>query len=240
MLIFSMAALVSIFAYNFQITSALMASGPYHRGAREYGLLGSAMAIGCLGAAVLAARRERPRLKLLFAAAGVLGATMTIAAVMPTYSLYAILLIPVGLGSITFLNSCTTAIQLSTPPEMRGRIVALWVVVFQGTTPIGAPIVGWVGGEFGARWSVLVGGLSGLLAAAIAAIVMMRRPTVRETFDRELRAQAAAAQAAEAPSAATGGNARADNTDADNTEADRDLTDDPAEAVLGEPVRGPR
>jgi MFS family permease len=195
MLIFFMAGFASIFAYNFQITNALMASGPYHRGPREYGLLGSTMAIGCLCAAFLAARREKPRLKLLLGSAGAVGLLMSIASQMPDYQLYALMLIPIGLFSITFINSASTTMQLSTPPEMRGRILALWVVVFQGSTPIGAPIVGWIGGEFGARWSVLVGGLATLLAAAIGAVFLRTHPHVGETFSREITAQADASAA---------------------------------------------
>jgi MFS family permease len=114
-----------------------------------------------------------------------------------------VLLIPIGLMSITFINSCSTTVQLSTPPEMRGRIIALWVVVFQGSTPIGGPIVGWIGGELGARWSVLVGGLSALIAAAIAGYVLLRRPAVAASFDREMNAQAARAAALEAAGSPT-------------------------------------
>jgi MFS family permease len=87
------------------------------------------------------------------------------------------------------MNSCNTAIQLSTPAHIRGRVIALYVVVFQGTTPLGAPIVGWTGSAFGARWSVLAGAIAGLLAAAVAAIVLARRPDIGRLFAASLAAE---------------------------------------------------
>jgi MFS family permease len=190
LLVFLVAGLVGAFGLNFQITNALMATGAFHRGAGEYGLLGSVMAIGCLAAAFLAGRREQPRLTLLIGSALAFGGTMTVAALMPRYPLYALMLIPVGFCSITVMNTCNTAVQMSTPRQLRGRVLALYVMVFQGTTPIGAPIVGWLGSRFGARWSVLAGGIAALLAAAVAVAVLARRPEVGARFRAELREQA--------------------------------------------------
>jgi MFS family permease len=164
-----------------------MASGAFHRGAREYGLLGSAMAIGCLSAAVLNARREQPRLRLLIAAEAGLGACMVAGALMPTYFLYAVSLVFMGLGSITVLNSCNTAVQLSTPAQLRGRVLSLYIAIQIGTTPIGAPIVGWLGSEFGARSSVLTGGFAALLAGACGVLVLAARPAVADHFTNALR-----------------------------------------------------
>ncbi len=193
LLIFFVAGLVGTFGLNFQITNALMATGAFHLGARYYGLLGSTMAIGCLAAAFLAGRRERPRLKLLLGASLAFGVFMTAGALMPSYALYALTLIPIGLCSITLMNSCNTAIQLSTPSHVRGRVIALYVVVFQGTTPLGAPIVGWMGSAFGARWSVLVGGLAGLVAAGVASLVLVRRPDIGRLFSTSLKAESMSA-----------------------------------------------
>lgn len=187
LLIFFIAGMVGTFGLNFQITNALMATGAFHRGAREYGLLGSVMAIGSLSAALLAGRRERPRLRLLIFAGLAFGTCMTAGALMPSYPLYAAMLIPIGLCSITLMNSCNTAVQMSTPQHMRGRVIALYVIVFQGTTPLGAPIVGWLGSTFGARWSVLVGGFAALLAIGVAMAVLARRPAIGKAFAAALR-----------------------------------------------------
>lgn len=179
--------LVSAFAMNFQVTGALMASGAYHRGAREYGLLGSALAVGCLAAAFLAARRGEPRLAWVNRTSLGLGVSMTVAALMPSYQLYALMLVVVGLFAITFMNVCNTSVQLSISPEFRGRVIALYVLLQQGTTPIGAPLVGWLGSEFGARWSVLAGGISALAAALIGAALLAWRPSLTTGFEAALR-----------------------------------------------------
>ncbi len=186
LLVLFMSGIVSTFGLNFQLTNALMASGPFHRGPKEYGLLGSVMAIGALSAAIIGARRERPRLVLVVVAALSFGTCVVVAAVMPTYVLYAVVLIPIGLSTVTFLNSCNTAVQLSTEPSLRGRVLALYVIVQQGTTPIGAPIVGWIGGVWGARWSVFVGGAAALVAAAVGIAVLVRAPSVRRGFEAAL------------------------------------------------------
>lgn len=182
-LIFAITSLVCTFAYNWQITNALMASGAFHRGPREYGLLGSSMAVGCLTAALLNARRERPRITLVVYAVLGLGVTMTLGALMPGYLEYAIALVPIGLCSITYLNSANTSVQLTTEARFRGRVLALYVALQQGTTPIGAPIVGWLGSEYGARWSVIVGGLSALLAAGAGFVVLRARPSVSRAYE---------------------------------------------------------
>ena len=141
-----------------------MATGVYGVGPGEYGLLGSVMAVGTLAGALLAARRGRFRLRYLIGGAILFGIFTTAASVMPTFWLYAIALVPVGLASLTFLNSCNTSIQLSVEPRFRGRVLAIYVMVIQGGTPIGAPLVGWLGTEFGARWSIAAGGIIALLA----------------------------------------------------------------------------
>src|SRR6202012_3194935 len=91
-------------------------------------------------------------------------------------------------------NSCNTTIQLSTEPQVRGRVLALYVTIQQGTTPIGAPIVGWLGSQFGARWSVLTGGFAALAGGSCAAVLTARSPTIRTQFARALRSAARPSQ----------------------------------------------
>ncbi len=165
---------VSTFGLNFQLTSALMARTEFGKGAGEYGILGSIMAIGSLTGALLAARRERPRVRLIVGAALAFGVATGVMALMPTYELYAIAAIPVGLFSLTMLTSANAVIQMSTEPAMRGRVMSLYLIVFLGATPIGSPVVGWVGETFGARWSIGVGAIATLLAAGAAAVWAVR------------------------------------------------------------------
>jgi MFS family permease len=178
-LIMVIVGLVGTFGLNFQMTTAIMATAQFGKGSGEYGLLGSIMAIGSLGGALLAARRERPRLRLVVGAAFTFGVFASIAALMPTYALFAVALIPVGLSSLTLMTSANATVQLSVAPEMRGRVMALYMAIFMGGTPVGAPIVGWVGGAFGPRWTILVGGLVSLVTALVAFGYVVRTRRLR-------------------------------------------------------------
>jgi MFS family permease len=166
---------VSTFGLNFQMTSALMARAEFGKGAGEYGILGSILAIGSLTGALLAARRERPRVRLVIGSAFAFGIATGVLALMPTYTSYAIACIPVGLASLTMLTAANTTIQMSTDPKVRGRVMSLYMMVMLGATPVGSPIVGWIGETFGPRWSIGIGSITALLVATGAAIWAKRR-----------------------------------------------------------------
>ena len=165
---------VSTFGLNFQLTSALMARTEFGKGAGEYGVLGSILAIGSLTGALLAARRERPRVRLVIGSAFAFGVASGVMALMPTYPSYAVACIPVGLASLTMMTAANSTIQMSTDPAMRGRVMAIYMMVFLGATPIGSPIVGWIGEVYGARWAIGVGAISALLVATGAALWAIR------------------------------------------------------------------
>ncbi|MFV0460297.1 MAG: MFS transporter [Actinomycetales bacterium] len=187
---------IGTFGMNFQLTTALMATAVYGKGVTGYGLLGSVMAVGSLAGALLAARRRHPGMRLLLGAVAAFGVFSCLAAVMPTYLSFAVMLAPVGLASLTVMTAANTIVQLTTDQAMRGRVIALYMAVFAGGTPIGAPLIGWVGEVFGARWTIAVGGVTALAAAGIAALVLLRlqhrslrvrwwpRPRVRLIPDR--------------------------------------------------------
>ena len=168
-LILAVVGMVGTFGLNFQLTTALMARTVFHKGSGEYGLLGSIMAIGSLAGALLAARREHPRVGLVIGATCAFGVSSILAALAPSYVWFAVALVPVGLSSLTLMTAANATVQLSTAPELRGRVMALYMAIFMGGTPVGAPLVGWVGQTFGARWTILVGGLVALGTAAAAA-----------------------------------------------------------------------
>ena len=184
-LIMVLVGILGAFGMNFPIINALMATTEFRVGPGEFGLLGSIMAVGTLAGALLAARRSGPRLRFLLGGALGLGAFTVLGSVSPSFWLYAAVLIPVGLASITFLNSCNTSIQLSVEPQFRGRVLALYLGTLQGGTAVGAPLMGWIGSEFGARWSVAAGGAVVLLAGLAAVVVVSRRS--RLTFRGALR-----------------------------------------------------
>ncbi|MEW9874154.1 MFS transporter [Arthrobacter sp. HS15c] len=184
-LILVMVSVIGAFGMNFAITNALMATVEFRAGPGEFGLLGSIMAVGTLTGALLAARRSGPRLRYLLGGAIGVGIFSLLASATPSIWLYAAVLIPLGLACITFLNSCNTTIQLTVEPQFRGRVLALYLAILQGGTAVGAPLLGWIGTEFGARWSVAAAGAIVLLTGLFAVIAVNRRSP--QTFRAQLR-----------------------------------------------------
>lgn len=170
LLILALVFVVSAFGLNFQLTSALMATEVYRKQAGEYGILGSFMAIGALIGSLLAARRRRPRLRMVVIGAGVFGIAEILLGLAPSYPAFALLSIPTGLASLTMITSANATVQITTDERMRGRVMALYTMIFLGATPLGSPTVGWVGEVFGARWSILVGGIASVTIALICAL----------------------------------------------------------------------
>ncbi|CAN5122546.1 MFS transporter [soil metagenome] len=172
--------IVGTFGLNFQITTALMAKGVFGLGAAAYGLLGSCIAVGSLTGALLSTRRNgRPRLRMLVAAAMAFGALEITAGLMPTYTSFAILLVPTGAAALIFIIAANSTVQLGTDASMRGRVMALYLLFFMGGTPIGAPLVGWLAENFGARSSIVVGGVVCLLSGAVFGLVLARQTGLR-------------------------------------------------------------
>jgi len=159
--------LVSTFGLNFQIFIPAMAVSAFHAGAGEFGLLMSAMAIGSVTGALLSAQRAGPRLALLLAGAAVFGIGCTLAAVMPNPWLFAAALVLTGIAAQTFSTTANSTVQLATEPLMRGRVMAIYLAIALGGTPIGAPIVGWVADVFGPRWALGVGAASGFAGVLV-------------------------------------------------------------------------
>jgi MFS family permease len=112
-------------------------------------------------------------------AAVAFGVVEITAGLMPTYNTFILLLIPIGLAQMTLLNAANSTIQLSVDPVMRGRVMALYMAVLMGGTPVGAPLVGFVAQTFGARWSLILGGLISATAALVAAGLLARRTGMR-------------------------------------------------------------
>ncbi|MBS0384947.1 MAG: MFS transporter [Proteobacteria bacterium] len=174
-IILFMLLLIGTFAINFPIFISTMAVSVFHAGAGQFGLLTSMMAVGSVIGALLAARRERPSLNIIIAGAATMGAGLVLAALAPHYLPFGLALILVGLSAQTLTTTSIGEAQLSTAPVMRGRVMALVMAVTLGTTPIGAPIVGWVADTFGPRWAIGVGAASCIIAAAVALYFTIRR-----------------------------------------------------------------
>lgn len=166
--------MLGTFGMNFAITNALMATAVFGVGPEGYGLLGSMMAIGSLSGALLAARRRQPRLRTLVLALAGFAAFAFAAALSPSYWVFGALLIPLGLCAITAMTTANARVQLTTDPHMRGRVMALYMAVFMGGTPIGSPVIGWVGDALGPRWTLLAGALAIALSLVVVAVYAVR------------------------------------------------------------------
>ena len=160
MLILVIVFMLGTFGMNFQLTNALMATAVFHQGAEAYGLLGSIMAIGSMTAALRSARRRQPSLRIIMMGLAGFAAVVTALALSPNYLTYALLLIPTGFAALTVMTTANARVQLSADPQMRGRVMALYGVVFMGGTPLGAPLIGWVGDVWGPRWTLLIGAIA--------------------------------------------------------------------------------
>ncbi len=170
----SMLFLVGTYGLNFPIFISTMSVSTFHGGPGLYGALSSAMALGSVAGALLVAGRKRPHLVLLRVSALAFGLGCAAAALMPGPWTFGALLSLVGALAQTFTTSTNSLVQLSTEPAMRGRVMAIYMGIFLGCTPLGAPFVGWVADAFGPRWALGVGAASGLLAAALATWYLQR------------------------------------------------------------------
>lgn len=160
--------LIGTFGLNFPLFISTMAAGVFHVDARGFGILSSMMAVGTISGALLAARRDRPRFRHLWAGAATFGVGCTLGAIAPGYWPFAAALVLTGIAAMTFTNSTNALMQLSTEPPMRGRVMALRLAVAVGGTPLGAPVAGWVANHLGPRWALGVGAASGFAAALVA------------------------------------------------------------------------
>ncbi len=183
---FVMVFLIGAFGMNFPIFASTMAL-EFGQDADGYGVLSSILAIGSLAGALLAARRERARMRVVMIAAGGFGVFSLVSAAMPTYALYAVSLVFVGFTTVTVLTTANGYVQTTTDPALRGRVLALYMAVLMGATPIGAPIAGWVADAFGPRAAITLGAAAGLLACGIGVTWLLVSGRVHRHADRRFR-----------------------------------------------------
>jgi predicted MFS family arabinose efflux permease len=165
---------VGTMAFNFRVMLPLLATGPFHGGAGVYGLLSVFMGVGTLIGALISASRARPTRGLLVGSALAFGVLIIAAGAAPNLDTEIVVLIPMGALSIVFAAACNATLQLGSTDAMRGRVMALYSVVFLGTTPIGSPLVGWIAQAAGPRAAFYVAG-GATVVGALAALWGLRR-----------------------------------------------------------------
>ncbi|MDN3294982.1 MFS transporter [Streptomyces ficellus] len=174
---------VGTFGFNFPIWLTAFSDEVFHVGAGTYGFLNTLMAVGSLVGALLAARRGASRLRLLVGGAVAFGVLEIAAALSPSFWLFALLLVPIGMFGLTVNVTANSSVQLATDPVMRGRVMSLYMMVFVGGTPVGAPLLGWITDTYGARVGFATGGAVSLAAAVVIGLILARVGGLRLKVD---------------------------------------------------------
>ncbi len=164
---------VGTLAFNFSVVLPLLATYSFHSGAAAFGALMSVMGAGAFAGALASAGRDHPTHTQLATAAIALGVLMLVAAGMPTLALEMAVLVPLGTAMVLFQATANSLLQTFSEPRLRGRVMALYVMVFVGTTPIGGPLVGWVCEQLGPRAGFIVGGVASALAGLCGLLFLL-------------------------------------------------------------------
>ena len=149
-----------------------MSRGVFHSGAGKFGLASAVFAVGALGGALLAARRSKPTLRLLVLTSFAFSIFEVLTGLMPSFWTFLIMLVPTGLTLLTLTTAANSTTQLGTTPEMRGRVMGLYMLVFLGGTPLGSPLAGWVAQEFGPRMTLISGGIISVIATVVVGLML--------------------------------------------------------------------
>ncbi|HZD74630.1 MAG TPA: MFS transporter [Actinomycetota bacterium] len=165
---------VATLGLNFRVALPLLARFTFNGGPSLYGLLASMMACGSVIGALATASRAGPTRPLLLWSVTLFGATSLVVAVVTSPLLAAVVLVPLGFSSITWMSTANSTLQLGSTAEMRGRVMSIYGLLFLGSAPIGAMLVGWLSEHYGPRSSLVLGGVSSLAAAAVAAAADLR------------------------------------------------------------------
>jgi MFS family permease len=173
--VLSVVAVFGTLGLNFPVVLPLFTTRVFHAGASAYGLLSATMAVGSLAGALLAARRGTARIRVILAGALGFGVLEAISATMPDFYSFGFTLMLTGMAGLTIATTANSVMQTTVEPALRGRVMGVYFLVFMGGTPIGSPLVGWLAGEVGVRWTLALCGVSTALAAVVAAYVLAWR-----------------------------------------------------------------
>ncbi|AGL14027.1 MFS transporter [Actinoplanes sp. N902-109] len=168
-------AAIGMIGFNFPVTLAALARINFHAGASSFGLLTTALALGALGGALAGSgRKARPGAYRVLSAALAFSVFEVAVGFSPNFVVALILLIPTGFFSIYLAQAANHRVQMGVHAEFRGRVMSLYVLVFLGTTPIGASLAGWWGEHFGVPSSIWGAGLFCVVASVVALVWQLR------------------------------------------------------------------
>lgn len=169
-----MLALTGCLTYEFHVVLPIVATETFDAGARTYGFMTTAMAIGAVVAGLLMAAWGKPGPKALLVTCSAFGGALTVAALAPTLETLFAVLVVVGMCSVSFAVTVSSSLQLEADSAMRGRVMSLWAVASVGSSAIGAPVVGWVCEQWGGRAGLMLGALTCFVATALGAVLFVR------------------------------------------------------------------
>ena len=167
-------AIVGMLTYEFSVSLPVLARSSLEAGAQGYGYMTAAMGAGAVAGGLVVAARGRTGLRPLVLAAAGFGVLVVCAALAPNLTLELAALVLVGAASVSFIAIANSTLQLRSAPDMRGRVMGLWIVAFQGSTPVGGPLIGWIISRSDARVGLAVGAAAALVAAALGAVALHR------------------------------------------------------------------
>ena len=173
--------MLGTFGLNFPIVLTAMAKSTFHGSAGTYGLFNILLAIGSASGALLAGAAAHPRRRVLLLSAAAFGLAQAAAAIAPGMAVFLTLLVAMGFLNLLFQAMANASVQLAVDPELRGRVMGLYMLAFIGGTPIGAPVIGALTNHFGARAGMAICGAVPALAAVLVAVATKRRPGVQRS-----------------------------------------------------------
>lgn len=169
-----MMVIIGTLAYEFPVVLPIFASETFHTGAGGYSFLMGAMGLGAVMGGVITANRRKPTPHLIMLAAVAFGVSMLLTAIAPHIIIAGLLMVCVGVGSVSFTSVANSTLQLQSAPAMRGRVMSLWTMAFMGSTPIGGPIIGYISEHGSPRLGLAVGGVAAVGAGLLALRIHLR------------------------------------------------------------------
>ncbi|GLK17444.1 MFS transporter [Herbiconiux flava] len=183
LIVFAVVFIMGTFGFNYQIFTSTMATVTFGLDSAGFGILTSVMAVGSVAGALLSASRDKPRVRLVFLSCGLFAVAALAAALAPSLVTFAAAIVLIGFAGQVMITTANGTVQTSTDPLMRGRVMALYMAILMGGTPIGAPVIGAVANTLGPRWGLGVAAVAGFVAfaAGVLWLAVYRRARIRRT-----------------------------------------------------------